>query len=137
MMDKHGLTGFEELTLHQRSDDFSEQFWTAHDPRFWIRIELPCNERVEISDLLFGEQNEYAMANALLQVLSTLGISKPIELAFSNLGYVNEQKTAEDVQKVERVVEAMVMRQRRFIIGRDYDIVREKVDLVFQFKHFD
>ena len=135
--DNHGLTGFESLTLNRRSDEFSAQFSTPGDPRFWIRIELPLSSRILVSDLLFGEQDEYVMASALSQALNALGVSKPAEIVFSNLGSVGDRKTTEDAQKVERVVEAMVMHRRRFIIGRDYEIVRDKVDLVFRFKTFE
>jgi len=135
--DKHRLTGFESLTLNRRSDELSEQFSTPSDPRFWIRIELPLSSRVLVTDLLFGEQDEYVIASALSQALTVLGVSKPTEIVFSNLGPVGDGKTTEDAQKVERVVEAMVMQRRRFIIGRDYEIVRDKVDLVFRFKIFE
>lgn len=136
-MDKHGISGFEEIALKQRSDDFSDQFSTPIDPKFWIRIEQPLTDRLFVSDMLFGEQDEYVMANAFLQALATLGLPKPTEIVFRNLGGVDDPRTATEAQRVEKVVEAMVMRQRRFIIGREYEVRREKIDLVFHFKHFE
>ncbi|MEM6587434.1 MAG: hypothetical protein AAF641_03220 [Pseudomonadota bacterium] len=136
-MDKNGLTGFEELTLQHRSDEFSDQFSTPADPRFWIRIEKSFSGGVVISDMLFGDQDEYVAANAVVQVLHALNTPKPTEIIFRNLGGVDAPETVQTAQKVERMVEAMVMRQRRFIVGREYETRREKVDLVFRFKHFD
>lgn len=135
-MDKKGLTGFEKISLNQRSDEFSEQFSTPVDRRFWIRVETPWSDRVVISDVLFGDQDEYAMGDALLQALSLLNIRQPTELVFRNLGSPDDVETGIKAQRIERMVEAMVMHQRRFIVGRDFDISRDKVNLVVRFKHF-
>lgn len=135
-LDKHGLTGFESTGLVRRSDDFSEQFSAPDDPSFWIRLAKPIGEAVVVTDLLFGECDDLRMAGALGQALDIVGIRKPSQLIFQNLGHVDAPETAVAVQRADRVVEAFVMRQRRFIVGRNLSFRLDKVDLVVTFRNF-
>ena len=121
----------------RRSDDYSEQFSDPEDPRFWIRIEKPLGDTVVLSDVLFGEQDEYRMASAIGQALETLGLRRSRKMIFKHLGPASEWETGEKLARMEKVVEALVTRQRRFIVARKPEVERGKVSLVVSFKSFD
>lgn len=134
-LDKHGLSGFETIGLVRRSDDFSEQFSTPGDPKFWIRFEKPLGDAVVVSDLLFGGFDEFRMAGALSHALEAVGARKPSQLIFQNLGHVDVPETAAAVERADRVIEAFVMRQRRFVVGRELRFRRDKADLVITLRN--
>jgi len=136
-MDKHGISGFEDRTLVRRSDEFSEQFSDPADPRFWLRFERPIGEPIRVTDLLFGQQSEYGMAQALGQALQILGARRPQSVVFLNLGPAGDPSTEQAVVRVRRVVEAMVLLQRRFISAVHGEVDRGKVDLHVTFRSFD
>lgn len=135
-MDKHGLTGFETLPLARRSDGFSEQFSLPGDDRFWIRFDAPVGDPLIVTDFFPGDLDTYQMAAALLQALAALGMRRPERLVFRNLGAPEAPETAKSVETIERVLDAAVARQRRFIIGRETHIRRGKLDLEVTFKTF-
>lgn len=135
-MDQHGITGFEQTDLRRRSDDYSEQFSVSEDPKFWIRLEKPLGETLTVSDLLFGAKDEYFMAAAFAQALVMLGLKNPTAIRFQNLGYHDDPATSKVVDRIERFAEAMVARQRRFMVGRDLQVRRDKVDLVIALHNF-
>jgi hypothetical protein len=136
-MDKHGIYGFEQRTLFRRSDDFSEQFTDPDDERFWLRIEKPVADSVRVTDLLFGKQDELGMAHALGQALLTLGLNRPSSIVFTNLGHADDFATGQAVVRAKKVVEAMVLRQRRFISETRTTIAHGRVDLIVAFRSFD
>jgi hypothetical protein len=136
-MDKHGISGFEDRTLVRRSDDFSEQFSDPADERFWLRIEKPLGDPVRVTDLLFGSHDELDMAHALGHALQLLGLNRPSSIVFTNLGHADDFATAQAVVSAQKVAEAMVMRQRRFIFETRTALDHGKVDLVITFRNFD
>jgi len=136
-VDKHGLSGLETVALLRRTDDFSEQFSTPDDPRFWIRFEAPLGDTVTVTDLLFGALDEYQMAATFGHALELIGQRKPQEFLFRDLGAVDAPATARAAARVERMLEAWVMRQRRFIVGRAFEFRDDKVDLRITLKTFD
>ena len=131
------MAGYQDISLNQRSDDFSEQFSIDSDLRFWIRIDLPFSETVSVSDLLFGDQSDRFVCLALLQAFARIGVERPKEIVFRNLGALDDPKTAAVAQRIESVLEAMVSRQWKFVVGRNFEITRRKVDLVVEFEHLD
>jgi hypothetical protein len=136
-MDKHGISGLEDRDLVRRSDDFSEQLSDPADDRFWVRIEKPLGDHLRVTDLLFGKQDELGMAHALGQALLTLGVNRPSSIVFTNLGHADDFATGQAVVRVRKVVEAMVLRQRRFISETRTIIDDGKVDLIVAFRSFD
>lgn len=135
-MDKHGLSGLEVLPLQRRSDDFSEQFSLPGDPKFWIRYELPLGTPLIVTDFFPGALDTYQMAAAFLQSLAMIDQGRAERIIFRNLGDPSDPDTQDALQEHFRVLDAVVSRQRRFVIGRETHVRRGKLDLEVEFKSF-
>lgn len=115
-----------------RADDFSVQVSSAHDDRFWVRIERPMGPELRITDFNRSRALPAAAADALAMALSEVdGTEMCTRLVFCDIAPERDGEAAEtEASQIAVILVQVCQAAGRRVESLDITQRREKFDLV-------